>query len=435
MNRYFRLLQLALSILAPMLFSVSASGQGGWVKLASDTSRLYYDVSFANEQKGVITGILSNGSSLAIRTTDGGKSWQQILFPPNVDSTWSLSEVRFFDEQRGYIVGGKRGKQGTTEPDRSLVLSTSDGGASWQRVSLDSNLSNAVYSDVSFPTSQVGYLAGANSASTAIMAKTTDGGTTWQRITGPVSNGNYYNFYEIEFRDLNNGMVTAGKFEPVQTFVWITSDGGITWKQPESIFWSEGNSNRVLRNLTYVTDRTWILFTSRGLARTTNDGATWDSVYTPLGVSVMSIAFAASTQIGYAVGDIAKVLKTIDGGATWDIQQSNHGHYMFDVSAPSESVAYAVGFEGIIIKNSGTTSIKESNQKSDVRVYPNPATGDITVETPYLQSDITLTNSLGQVVYHTKANENKTYINTSALSPGIYVLKHSAGAQMISVVR
>lgn len=436
--RWFRILSLFLSVLAPMLFSVPASGQDGWVKLASDTSRFYYDVSFATEQTGVIMGTLRDRSSLAIRTTDGGKTWQKILLPPDVDSTWTLRRVHFFDEQRGYIVGGKLEKSEPYEPRRSLVLSTTDGGASWQRVALDSTLANVVYSDVSFPTSQVGYLAG-SSSTTAILAKTTDGGATWKRITGP---GSPYYLFEVEFRDPDHGMVTAGEFEPVQTSIWITSDGGVSWKQPQSKFWENMQS---VRNITHVTNQTWLLTAGSNIARTTNDAASWDSVYT--WSQINSIAFASGTQVGYAVGrDTSTVLKTKDGGATWSIQQSNQGQPLYGVSAPSERVAYAVGasyeYGSTIIKTSGETSINVLSEHYSgvppLDIMPNPSDGDIKItftpsfEIRYLKIIDLHGTIIHQVVVH--PNISSISLNADNFSAGPYFCRLGEYAGMLMIV-
>jgi photosystem II stability/assembly factor-like uncharacterized protein len=66
-------------------------------------------------------GIFATGGwGLAIRSVDSGDTWQRLKLPPVVAKQY-LNSVAFADARRGWICG-----------DRGTMLSTTDGGATWQ---------------------------------------------------------------------------------------------------------------------------------------------------------------------------------------------------------------------------------------------------------------------------------------------------------------
>jgi len=69
-------------------------------------------------------------------------------------------------------------------------------------------------------------------------------------------------------------------------------------------------------------------------------------------------------------------------------------------------------------------------------VYPNPASDKITVESNQNINSIQLINNMGQVVYTATVNAEKTTINTTDISKGIYFLRvnSDAGAKNIKII-
>jgi hypothetical protein len=68
------------------------------------------------------------------------------------------------------------------------------------------------------------------------------------------------------------------------------------------------------------------------------------------------------------------------------------------------------------------TYIKEIKQEYFILVYPNPATINLTIETPQ-KAVIEITNIQGQLVKTIKATGNKTNIDVSALPGGVYIVQ------------
>ena len=59
------------------------------------------------------------------------------------------------------------------------------------------------------------------------------------------------------------------------------------------------------------------------------------------------------------------------------------------------------------------------------KVYPNPAKNNITIETPNMVSNVTLTifDIKGQELIFKQLNENKSKVDISSLSNGAYIVK------------
>ena len=69
-----------------------------------------------------------------------------------------------------------------------------------------------------------------------------------------------------------------------------------------------------------------------------------------------------------------------------------------------------------------STGINEFSNNEIVMLYPNPATGDITIVSPS-RANISILNIEGQLMKSFTANSNKTNVDISSLARGIYFVK------------
>ncbi|MEM7350066.1 MAG: YCF48-related protein [Acidobacteriota bacterium] len=184
-----------------------------------------------------------------VKTVDGGQSWELIDMR---DYASNLIDIHFFDEQRGWVVGGLANEacQGPPPPSYNghpqyykvtpVALYTEDGGKTWE---------NRVAS-LAFPCGewgwkidflgggdQIGFISLENFVEGAIL-KTLDGGKTWARLSvndrrplkfgQEVSNANLEG---IGFIDESFGWVGGwGDRNFIGTYNSVTDDGGLTWK-------------------------------------------------------------------------------------------------------------------------------------------------------------------------------------------------------------
>jgi photosystem II stability/assembly factor-like uncharacterized protein len=93
----------------------TTDGGANWTEQASGTSEWLYSVHFINAS----TGWAAGGSAL-LKTTNGGTQWTKLTLPKNIPP---LRTVHFFDASNGFAAGGTGGS--------SVVIRSTDGGASW----------------------------------------------------------------------------------------------------------------------------------------------------------------------------------------------------------------------------------------------------------------------------------------------------------------
>jgi hypothetical protein len=77
-------------------------------------------------------------------------------------------------------------------------------------------------------------------------------------------------------------------------------------------------------------------------------------------------------------------------------------------------------------------SVNNSDYFADIKVYPNPTTGYLTIELPAPgTAEIMLLSIDGKVVATTTTTNAKTTINCSDMSSGMYLLRIKAGGKLI----
>jgi len=229
----------------------------------------------------IISTLLITGLSFSQAITMGGTSiWTQVNVPTSAD----LLDIDFADDNEliGFI--------GTSNNE---LLKTIDGGATWE-----------------------------------IVNKTIDtSGITTGGITNP--NLSYGAIYDLEFSDENNGFmlmsVWTGGFVPPSNGLFQTTDGGNNWTQvigggntfsgagPTTINLSS-NNDLFIGSSNYNTNLgTTNSIISEFVNSTFSTNAEFDimSVSTPTDIDFRDSLGLASTNGIY-------ILRTVDGGQTWD---------------------------------------------------------------------------------------------------------------------
>jgi len=195
---------------------------------------------------------------------------------------------------------------------------------------------------VSFPNESEGWACGR----WGNIFYTTDGGNTWM----PQDSGTDYTLSSISFVDPKRGWAAGD-----EGIIIHTKDGGKTWekqKSPVPFFLMDVYFDSPLKGW-IVTERTHILFTDNG-------GKTWGIQFKDRDFILKAISFCDSLH-GWSVGEYGYVYHTSNGGATWE-KQAGHfdisvstgevegGTFLFDVVAIDSQTAWAVGIDGYVIK-------------------------------------------------------------------------------------
>ncbi len=141
----------------------TSDGGNNWTVLMQDTVFDYFDVYFADAQKGWLVGGLDTEpyTPKLYKTTNGGMAWNEISLPEGVHT---LRAITFVDQNEGWAVG-----------EIGTIIHTTDGGETWEVQ--NSGISTVLF-DVEFRDNMRGVAVGDSN----VVLITTDGGNTWRRL-------------------------------------------------------------------------------------------------------------------------------------------------------------------------------------------------------------------------------------------------------------
>ncbi|HVG37941.1 MAG TPA: YCF48-related protein, partial [Pyrinomonadaceae bacterium] len=228
---------------------ISHTGDGGqtWSKQNIGLKEPINDIFFRNEDDGYV--LSGNG---IFTTEDGGATWREARRFAAADFDGGQPElysVRFVNKKRGWVVGSASRRNQVVD---SLILSTEDGGLSWQRL-LAPTRQELIHVD--FTSDERGWVVGAGGT----ILHTRDGGKSWTAQRS----GTQATLYHVDFRDKNKG--------------WAVGERGT-------------------------------------LLRTTDGGTIWETVKLQIRSTLLSVEFINGDE-GWAVGRGGIILRSNDGGA------------------------------------------------------------------------------------------------------------------------
>ena len=205
-----------------------------------------------------------------------------------------------------------------------------------------------------------------------------------------------------------------------------TIDGGASWTS-QNPTWPCGK-------VCFPSDSIGYLYSnytedSMRIYKTTNMGASWLLVTTAyFNHSPVNIHFV-NDNVGYICG-LFQIQKTIDGGISWTHQSttgpgfSNFMDWVADMYFFNEDTGYAVG-TGVFYKmptDSIIVSFDKYSNDNNVRIFPNPTSGTLTLQLPQQFGNIKsleIYNCLGQLQ---ETSELRSDIDISTFKNGLYFL-------------
>lgn len=361
-----------------------------WTQVTTSSTVTLYDVVTPNDTLFVCASTAGN----VLRSTDGGTTWASV----NTGTTSSLFKVDFVNKNLGFAVGSAGASRITT-----------DGGATWAGTISPST--NALY-DIDFRPFGTGfriYVTG----DPFYVYRSSNNGTSWDTL-GILGNQPWTStFYAADLSTTGDSLVAVGAFGLIQGRIGAgampfnnvasvstkydvavssngqnviaigvpssatvkdqimrSTDGGTSW----TVVPFSTTSTATLWSIDMVTDQIgYISGTNSAVYKTTNGGATWDSVITttlPAGCTFRKVDFVNATT-GWVFASAPNTLtnfiyKTTDGGATW-VAQSNglsavSNGQMYGAHMISPTYGYAVSYQPIPYKTTdgGTTWVPQS---------------------------------------------------------------------------
>lgn len=331
--------------------------------------KFYYDVCFTSSENGFIVG----ANETLLKTTDGGNTWDEKKYSP----TGILKALSFPSGEVGYTVG-------------SSIFKTIDAGETWTQIPNFSNY--LIYLKVDFCNENEGYVLDVHN-----LTKTNNGGVSWQ----PVLTTTTSSYSAMSCTDPNTIYVGS-----TEGHVMKSSDGGISWNY---IFDKAGES---VMSMNFINNSTGWVSCKNFILRTYNGGSDWDTLYTGFG-SGGAIAFSSdghgcmvdgrrmlrtenggsiwqlitkgdtqtytanfkdlcfvNSETGFVVNsDAGCILKTTDGGAHWNSQNTIPGADYSAIHFINGTTGIAVGKHGLIVRTTDgglTWNIMPSNTTKDI---------------------------------------------------------------------
>ncbi|MGD0952247.1 MAG: YCF48-related protein [Methanotrichaceae archaeon] len=305
---------------------------------------------------GWITGFAADGYGVILHTTDGGKNWTRqgsLNTIPNV----ILYDVRAIDAYSAWAVGDADGNY-------AVILRTMDGGKTWIRCGAPGSVPDFGALGIGAVDSNIAWVVGNNGT----IIHTEDGGKTWVQ---QASNTNAP-LMKVAVVDRYNAWI-VGDTDNGYAVILRTRDGGLTWTR-------QGNASTVktigLIDVTAVDNRTaWAVGVDYAVLKTMDVGASWQIQMLNLsGIGHMNGACAIDKYNAWITQDYGDVYWTSDGGKTWNEQKPAvaSGGWLLSVSARSLKKAWVVGISqsgrGGIIMHTTNRGVNWTEQFAPVNV-------------------------------------------------------------------
>jgi photosystem II stability/assembly factor-like uncharacterized protein len=309
------------------------------------------------------TGYAAGDFGTLLRTDDGGQTWSGL----RPGTTEDLTHIRIIGPVSSVVAGG------------CTLRRSDDGGATFRRLRWTESESrcDSPIAGISFPDTITGYVLTEDGG----VYRTDDGGDSWLAVgsvPADVSEDNQEPATDLFFADPDVGFATTRRG------VYRTSNGGLSWSPEatgpggfESVYfagplagyavgrggsaytttngglsWKATSASLTAPSLTLTSVRCadallCAVTTSAGdrLLRTIDGGATWTAAFLPDGAEALSTAFT-SVQGAVAAGSSGALATSSDGGGSWSAVGAGLSGSFARLRGGSGFLAFAIGNRG-----------------------------------------------------------------------------------------
>ncbi len=282
------------------------------------------------------TAYASGGYGILEKTEDYGNTWTLITNLINQPLSWgySISGIDFPSQQNGYAVsGGYESQTGT-------VMKTTDGGDNW--VKLEPNWTSVARPCLDFLSDDIGCICSNNIYSTF------DGGASWMlRYTGS---------WDVSVRSVSFGNGTTGVAVGDKGLFLRSTDMGQSWGQVA------GLPDLNYKAVHFADANTAYAAGPSAILKSADAGATWTTVSTAYSLQAL---WFTSPAIGFGVGPDGLILRTTNGGASWNVMNSTSTENLNAIHFYDADTGYVAGgtevINGVVLKTTdgGTTWHKQ----------------------------------------------------------------------------
>jgi len=230
---------------------------------------------------------------------------------------------------------------------------------------------------------------------------------------------------------------------PINTCVTaLAVKGGTIFAGCSGAFWSSNDGSNwtlltstSLINTLAISGNNIFAGTWGGVFLSSDTGNSWTAVNTGLPTNNVIWALAIKGDSIFAGTYVDGVYLSTNNGSSWTAVNdglTGSGLYSNEFTIKGDILFSGTYGAGVwILPLSKITEIEKiNNNESNMAVYPNPASNNITIEAPQ-QAEIEITNIQGQLIKTLAANSNKTNIDVSAFPNGIYFVKVKMGKRVV----
>jgi photosystem II stability/assembly factor-like uncharacterized protein len=293
-----------------------------------------HNIKFENPTTATLVG----QDGLIMRTENTGENWT-VLNTGVTNLLMSNDFIEYTDNGENYKVHMAVGENG-------VILKSVDNGATWQLLTsgmLENlndvalfNVNNINAIGIAAGSEYIAYVCGNN----GVLLFSGDMGQTWTTIV----TGTTENLRSISF--VNDNSLHTNQVTTIVTgsngIVMISKDFGKNWSSSTS-----GVTEQLNAVFSVGNDRYFAVGNNGTMISSNDAGDSWRVESTNIIENINDIKFLGDFTVGIAACDNGIMLRTTDGGLTWDI-----------ISVPTENDLYAVSFStpdfGISVGENGT---------------------------------------------------------------------------------
>ena len=371
-------------------------------------------------------------------STDEGRSWEHLRLPET-----QVSVLSIFAIDRNTVYVGTGGAQSLVNTGSGHVWKTTDGGKTWQDLlyGIDSRFGNLHFWDA-----ENGITVSQGAQDSADVFITSDGGATWEHMMPrPYARIPLYN--TLTFVDRTRGWFASSNiYEQEDASVLRTVDGGRSWEIK-----SAGSGIGSVSDIAFVDPlKGWLVDEiSRRVKRTVAGGQRWISAFYPMaGERLVGVHADRKSGVVWILSDTHAWVSADEGG-TWTKTTLIPAGFMHSLAFADSLRGWAVTKNGIVERQIGNplvTAVKPEARPTSLALgsaYPNPVTvASDGVMIPFSLAGgdrvlLTLHNAAGQKIatlvdQRLDPGEHFTTWDPHGFSNGVYFITLRAAGQAVT---
>ncbi len=324
-------MKLMIYLIVMLSFFFTDNSQAQWYKAARIQSG--FSTIYTISFSNEMTGYAGGFLNGIFRTTDGGTNWVNVYDAQNCN----VASITCFNN---VVYAGIQ----NSEERISYNLKSTNSGSKWEK---QQSFPIQVVSKISFVNEMTGYFLTnkIDMSFKSILNKTVNGGEEWTEA-GILSGI----FVSVFFPSENTG------FEVGENSVYKTSDGGQSWVTgsiaegpeltTESVFFVDESTGFITCNNNKFDVHGVIL-------KSTDGGATWERINLEQNYWMRTVYFI-NAETGFAAGNDKNfngvILKTTNGGYNWNEQNIPWTQILYTIYFVNELTGFAGDISGTILK-------------------------------------------------------------------------------------